>query len=56
MTPEEKHEYNKRHAVAGISYPAVASPDAAVAFREWIEKWLSVAYEMGFNNAKKGEL
>ena len=24
MTPKEMHEYNKSHAVAGISYPAVA--------------------------------
>lgn len=56
MTREEKHQYNKRHAISPISYKAVCTTDAAVAFREWIEQWLEVAYEAGFNNAKEGEL
>jgi len=56
MTPEEVHQYNKTHAIHPISYAAVGTTDAIVAFREWIEQWLAAAYEAGFNNAKKGEL
>lgn len=56
MTREEKHQYNKTHAISPISHKAVGTTDAVVAFREWIEQWLAVAYEAGFNNAKEGEL
>ena len=56
MTPDEVHQYNRDHAVGGISYEAVVKDDTLIAIRTWLEKWLSVAYEMGFNNAKKGEL
>ena len=56
MTIEEKHQYNKKHAISPISYKAVATDDAVIAFRVWIEQWLALAYEAGFNNAKKGEL
>lgn len=56
MTPEERHQYNKTHAISPISYIAVGTDNAVVAFREWIEQWLAVAYEAGFNNAKGGEL
>jgi len=56
MTPEELHSYNKSHAIGHISYEAVGTTDAVIAFREWIEKWLAIAYEAGYNNAKKGEL
>ena len=56
MTQEEMHQYNKTHAIAPISYAAVCSADAVVAFRKWIDQWLAAAYEAGFNNAKKGEL
>ena len=56
MTIEEVHEYNKTHAIASISYPAVASPDAAVEMRRWIEYWLGLAYEAGYKAAKEGKL
>lgn len=56
MTQEERHQYNKRHAISPISYMAVGTTDAVIAFREWIEQWLEAAYEAGFNNAKEGEL
>lgn len=56
MTKEEKHQYNKTHAISSISYKAVCTVDAIVAFRGWIEQWLAVAYEAGFNNAKEGNL
>ena len=56
MTPEEKHNYNKRHEISHISYVAVGKDDFIIEMRTWIEKWLGMAYEAGFNNAKKGEL
>lgn len=56
MTVEEVHNYNKSHAIGPISYQAVCTTDAIIAFREWIEKYLAVAYEAGYYNAKKGEL
>lgn len=56
MTPEEVHQYNKSHAIGPISYEAVGTTEAVVAFRAWIKKWLAIAYEAGFNNAKKGKL
>ena len=56
MTTEEVHEYNKKHAISSISYPAVASTDAAVEMRRWIELWLGLAYEAGYKAAKEGKL
>ena len=56
MTPEELHEYNRTHAIGGISYEAVVRDDAVLEFRLWIEEWLRMAYEAGYRNAKKGEL
>ena len=56
MTPEEMHDYNKSHAIGPISYEAVCKDDFIIQMRTWIEKWLDIAYEAGFNNAKKGEL
>lgn len=56
MTPEEKHNYNRMWAIAGISYEAVCTDDAIIAFRRWIERYLEMAYDAGYNNAKKGEL
>lgn len=53
MTQEEKHLHNKRKAVSKISYTAVASDEAATRFREWIEKYLEIAYEAGFKTAKE---
>lgn len=56
MTPEEEHNYNKSHAIGHISYEAVCKDDFIIQMRTWIEGWLDIAYEAGFNNAKKGEL
>lgn len=56
MTKKERHQDNKVHAISPISYKAVCTTDAAVAFREWIEQWLDAPYEAEFNNAKEGEL
>ena len=56
MTPEEKHNYNRMWALSPISYEAVCTDDAVIAFREWLTKILEKAYEAGYNNAKKGEL
>lgn len=39
MTQEEKHQHNKRQAITPISYKAVGTTDAVVAFREWIPEW-----------------
>lgn len=56
MTPEEVHSYNKIRAISPISYEAVCKDDFIIEMREWIEKWLALAYEAGYKNAKKGEL
>lgn len=56
MTTEEKHNYNRLWALSPISYEAVCTTDAVIAFREWLTKILEQAYEAGYNNAKKGEL
>lgn len=56
MTPEEKHNYNRMWSISGISYEAVCTDDAIIAFRTWIERYLEMAYDAGYNNAKKGEL
>ena len=56
MTVEEVHQYNKTHAIATISYPAVASAEAATEMRRWIEHWLDMAYEAGYRAAKEGKL
>lgn len=56
MTPEEIHNYNRMWAIAPISYSAVCTDDAVIAFRAWIERYLAMAYDAGYNNAKKGEL
>lgn len=56
MTVEEVHQYNKTHAISPISYNAVCQTDFIIEMRVWIEKWLALAYEAGYNNAKKGEL
>ena len=56
MTPEEVHNHNRQWAVAPISYDAVCTDDAVIAFRTWIEEFLERAYDAGYNNAKKGEL
>lgn len=56
MTPEEVHNHNRQWAIAPISYDAVCTDDAVIAFRTWIEEFLERAYDAGYNNAKKGEL
>ena len=56
LTPEERHNYNRSHAIGGISYAAVGTIDAIVLLRDWMEKWLAIAYDAGYDNAKKGEL
>lgn len=56
MTVEELHAYNRTHAVSDISYEAVAKDEAVIEFRKWIRKWLEVAYDAGFRNAKNGEV
>ena len=56
MTVEEVHKHNLDWAISPISYEAVCCDDAVIAFRTWIEKYLALAYEAGFRNAKKGEL
>ena len=56
MTPEEVHQYNNDHAIAPISFNAVCEMDFIAGLRVWFEKWLALAYEAGFQNAKKGEL
>ena len=56
MTQEDKHQYNKTHVISSISYKAMCTTDAVIAFREWLEQWLAAAYEAGFNNAREGEL
>lgn len=56
MTPEEVHNYNRMWALSPISYEAVCTDDAVIAFREWLTKILEKAYDAGYNNAKKGEL
>ena len=56
MTVEEMHQYNKTHAISPISFEAVCKTDFICEMRVWIEKWLALAYEAGFQNAKKGEL
>ena len=56
MTVEEVHKHNLDWAISPISYEAVCCDDAVIAFRTWIEKYLALAYEAGFGNAKKGEL
>lgn len=56
MTPEEKHNYNRLWAISPISYEAVCKDDFIIEMRSWMEKWLALAYEAGYRNAKKGEL
>jgi hypothetical protein len=56
MTPEEVHNHNRQWAIAPISYEAVCTTDAVMAFREWLTNLLEKAYDAGYNNAKKGEL
>ncbi len=56
MTPEEVHNYNRMWALSPISYEAICTDDAVIAFREWLTKILEKAYDAGYNNAKKGEL
>jgi hypothetical protein len=56
MTPEEVHNHNRQWALSPISYEAVCTADAVIAFREWLTKILERAYDAGYQNAKKGEL
>lgn len=56
MTSQEMHEYNKSHAIARISYPAVGNDKFIIKMRKWIEEWLSLAYEAGYKAAKEGNL
>ena len=56
MTKEEMHNHNRQWALSGLSYNAVCTDDFIIDLRNWITKWLEMAYEAGYNNAKKGEL
>ena len=47
MTPEEIHNHNRQWALSPISYEAVCTDDAVIAFRVWLTKILERAYEAG---------
>ena len=56
MTPEEMHNHNRQWALSHISYEAVCTDDFIIELRKWIMNYLEMAYDAGYNNAKKGEL
>jgi len=56
MTKEEMHNHNRQWALSGLSYEAVCTDDFIIDLRNWFTKWLEMAYDAGYNNAKKGEL
>lgn len=56
MTTEEVHNYNRRKAVAELSFDAVCTNEFMIQMRKWMRGHLERAYDAGFKAAKEGLL